>query len=65
MQPSKCINCQAVPVVTEQRGHYKFMLSHPRPTTCPADFQLESHQHTAEACVADWNAFNKSNRKDW
>jgi len=64
-QPTKCRNCGARPGVERTRGDwFAFVLQHPEPTLCPARFRLETYQHTKEACIRDWNQYNRKDKPD-
>ncbi len=53
-------------MVKETKGDYfKYVLRFLDHGVCPATFHLESYQHTEEACVKDWNHFNKVGLREW
>lgn len=60
---TRCINCKQLPeIVEEADAPYRFLLRHKAEHTCAPAFKLESHQHTKEDCIRDWNRFNSTRR---
>jgi hypothetical protein len=58
MEINKCVNCGKKPKVKKQKGYWEYVLSHEN--DCYPTFMLETHQHTRNKCIKEWNEFNKT-----
>ena len=59
---ARCVNCGIRPLPFKQKGKYQYKLVHPK-TTCPAEFGIETHQHTRDQCIRVWNEHQKKFNK--